>query len=276
MELQYLKYFSSVADTLSFSEAAKRCRVSQPSLSAQVKILEDRLGTQLFHRNKRTVSLTKEGKALLPRVKKILTELEGLSTAAKELQNPLSGTLYVGATPLIPHTAIFDKLTSLAKDNPGLKYSFTEGGSNALVEGLLSGQLDIIFLPNRSQLNSPQIDFRITEHMEVRVCSPHSGVKDLPFIAIRSGCGLGEFMTESAKRLGKDNDEMLHATHIEMIKKWIQLEMGWSILPASLISKLDEKKFKVENHKVLKPIEICTATLKSMRSKLILENLSTH
>src|SRR5690348_8311615 len=128
MELQYLKYFSSVADTLNFSEAARRCRVSQPSLSAQIRILEDRLGTQLFHRNKRTVSLTKEGKALLPRVKKILSEIEGLSLAAKDLQDPLSGTLFVGATPLIPHTGVFDRLLAVGKENPSLRFSFTEGG----------------------------------------------------------------------------------------------------------------------------------------------------
>jgi DNA-binding transcriptional LysR family regulator len=76
-------------------------------------------------------------------------------------------------------------------------------------------------------------------------------------------------MMDAAKRLGKDNSEMLQATHIEMIKKWIQLGIGWSILPASLITKSDEKKFLVKSNTSLKSIEICAAMLEGERSSLL-------
>lgn len=272
MELQYLKYFSSVADTLSFSEAAKRCRVSQPSLSAQIRILEERLGTQLFHRSKRSVSLTKEGEALLPRVKKILIELDGLSTAAKELQNPLAGTLFIGATPLIPHSGIFDKLSALTKKNEALRLSFTEGGGSELVEKLLAGQLDIVFLPFRERLGSPQIQYCVSDIMEVAICSPRGADDNLPFINIKAGCGLGEFMGESARLLGKEPTHTLQANHISMIKSWIQLGTGWSILPTKLLTKADEKFIDVRKHRLLKPIRLCGAMLRGQRADAILSS----
>ncbi len=270
MEIQYLKYFASVADTLSFSKAAKRCHVSQPSLSAQIRILEDRLGTQLFHRNPRSVSLTKEGQALIPRVKKILLEVEALGTAAKDLQDPLSGTLVVGATPLIPHSGLFDRLSSMSEKRALLRLSFREGGSTELIDGLLSGQMDLVFLPMREKIKNPQLDYVISEKMEVVICSPKGGDKDLPFINIKRGCGLGEFLMDSAKRLRRENEEVLQASHIEMIKKWIQLGMGWSILPSAILRKADRKRFDIKSHSALKPIELCAVMLKGQRAESLL------
>lgn len=270
MELQYLKYFSSVAETLNFSEAAKRCHVSQPSLSSQIKILEERLGTQLFHRSKRTVSLTKEGQALIPKVRKILMELDGLTNSARDMQDALAGNIFVGATPLIELSSLIDRLTVVLKENPRLKLSFIEEGSDPLIDALEKTDLDLIFLPYNPRLESSRFQYRESERLDVVVCTPKNGPKDLPFLQVKPGCGMREFMADAATALGKDPTSYLQATHFSMIKKWIQLQLGWSVLPARCITKADLKHIQVTESSVLEPVRICAAMLKGQRADQIL------
>ena len=76
MELQQLRYICAIADTGSFSRAAQKTNVSQPSLSQQIRKLEDELGARLFNRLGRTVQLTELGQAFLPRARAVLYDLE--------------------------------------------------------------------------------------------------------------------------------------------------------------------------------------------------------
>jgi LysR family hydrogen peroxide-inducible transcriptional activator len=76
MELHQLRYFCAIADTGSFSRAARQTFVSQPALSQQIAKLEDELGTRLFDRLGRSVTLTEIGKSFLPRIRAVLRDLE--------------------------------------------------------------------------------------------------------------------------------------------------------------------------------------------------------
>ncbi|MBI3295839.1 MAG: LysR family transcriptional regulator [Deltaproteobacteria bacterium] len=276
MELQYLKYFSAVAETLNFSEAAKRCHVSQPALSAQVRILEDRLGTQLFHRNRRSVTLTKEGHALIPRVRRILMDLDELSGAAKELQEPLAGNFFVGVTPLIPLSNAFTTLNQMQKDHPRLKLSFLEEGAAPLIGKLLAHQLDLILIPHHARLESPLIDFRVIDTVPVALCFPGWGTNPgLPFIRINSVCGLREYVDQSMKELDRKASGSLEAAHLPMIKEWIRLGLGWSILPEKCLSPEERLTLDVRRPKGLKPIQVCAAMLRGQRAITCLKNFSS-
>src|SRR5271156_3471814 len=76
MELHQLRYFCAIAETASFSRAAEQSHISQPSLSQQIRKLEDELGVRLFDRLGRSVRLTELGHAFLPRARTVLRELE--------------------------------------------------------------------------------------------------------------------------------------------------------------------------------------------------------
>src|SRR3954464_11131740 len=99
MNLRDLRYLVAVADTRHFGRAAQRCHVSQPTLSAQIKKLENYLGVQLIERQPRRQTLTETGQKILPLARRILQESDEIVSLARHEHDPLSGKL---KTALIP------------------------------------------------------------------------------------------------------------------------------------------------------------------------------
>ena len=91
-----LQYIVAVAETLGFHKAAERCHVSQPTLSAQVKQLEDVLGVRIFERDRRRVLLTAAGAVVVEHARRVLLEIDDMLAAAKQLTAPRSGTFRIG------------------------------------------------------------------------------------------------------------------------------------------------------------------------------------
>ncbi|MEN7974065.1 MAG: LysR family transcriptional regulator, partial [Verrucomicrobiota bacterium] len=101
MEIHQLAYFVAIVETGGFSRAAERCNVAQPSLSQQIKKLENEIGQPLFDRLGRKVVLTDMGKLLLPRARAILEELQGIKVDLPTDIQDGHGTLTVGFIPTI-------------------------------------------------------------------------------------------------------------------------------------------------------------------------------
>jgi LysR family transcriptional regulator, hydrogen peroxide-inducible genes activator len=151
MEFQQLRYVCAVADTSSFSRAAERCQVAQPSLSQQVLKLEEDLGVRLFDRLGRSVRLTEAGRAFLPHARSVLHQMEiaRLSVAGKSAD--LRGSVSVGVIPTIAPYLMPRYTTAFAKRYPDAKLRIIEETTPVLVESLrdLSIDLAILALPLR-------------------------------------------------------------------------------------------------------------------------------
>ena len=140
--LRQLQYAVAVADELSFSRAAVRCHVSQPSLSAQVAQLEAALGTQLFERDRRRVLPTTAGAPILERARAILREVDDLADQARESADPLAGTLRLGVIPTISPYLVPHIRPALRRAFPKLKLYWFEEKTPALMRRLAAGELD--------------------------------------------------------------------------------------------------------------------------------------
>jgi DNA-binding transcriptional LysR family regulator len=141
LEAKPLQYFAAVARETSFSRAAARLNISQPSLSAQVRELERRLGFQLFLRTSRHVELTREGRLFLPQALRMIAEAARMNRAAREIR---ANELRVGAaiyTVLIPERV---RLTDeFARDHPHVALLVSNRDQGRLFIDLRRGDIDL-------------------------------------------------------------------------------------------------------------------------------------
>ena len=146
MELQQLRYFVAVAETGSFTRAADRCLVAQPSLSQQIQKLERDLHKPLFDRLGKGVKLTEAGEALLPRARKILAEVMETSRELSEDHAPGRGRLSIGAIPTIGPFWLPPILTRFLRRYPHVEMQLREDVTANLLAALHEGELDVAFV----------------------------------------------------------------------------------------------------------------------------------
>lgn len=143
MEIRQLTYFLAVADTGSFTRAADRCHVAQPSLSQQIRKLETTLGSVLFDRQPRGAVLTEAGSALLPRARRIIAELNAVDLAIKQDIETGAGPLNVGAIPTMAPFLLPRLMQRFTRQFPRCTLTLREDFTERLIEALVDNELDI-------------------------------------------------------------------------------------------------------------------------------------
>lgn len=146
VELHQLRYFVHVAETLSFSRAAERCHVAQPSLSQQIRKLENELGHRLFDRMSRGVALTEAGRALLPRARRILGEVNAVDSAIADDIALGRGPLLVGAIPTMAPFLLPGLVKRFTAEFPECRLTLREDFTENLVTALLDHELDLAIM----------------------------------------------------------------------------------------------------------------------------------
>ena len=126
MELHQLRYFLEVAKRGSFSRAAEACHVTQPSLSQQIKKLEEEFGDVLFHRTREGIRLTSLGEDFLLRAQRILGEVAATREAMKAHQEKVRGPLRVGAIPTIAPYLLPRVVNAVSKKYPRIDFTIHE------------------------------------------------------------------------------------------------------------------------------------------------------
>src|SRR5512137_1636217 len=144
--LRQLQYAAAVAELRSFRRAAEHCHVSQPSLSAQVIQVEAQLGARLFERASRRVLVTAAGESLLPRLRRLLLEADDLVDAARQLGDPLSGTLRLGVIPTVSPYLLPLLVPALRERHPRLAIVWVEEKTPVLAASLQEGAIDAALL----------------------------------------------------------------------------------------------------------------------------------
>src|SRR5512146_1483649 len=151
MEVHQLRYFCAVAETGSFTRAAEREQVAQPSLSQQIMKLEEELGVRLFDRLGRSVRLTDLGQIFLPRARAILLELKAAKEEVAERQSTVSGPVCVGVIPTIAPYFMPTRLTLFSRKYPQACVTVVEDITVRLLDQLRAGLIDmaVLALPAR-------------------------------------------------------------------------------------------------------------------------------
>lgn len=155
MQLQWLYYFTTIAELEHYTRAAERLRVSQSNLSHAMRDMERELGTKLFERKGRNVQLTKYGQLFLPYAKKTLNTLEAGIDTLKEYLDPNKGTIMLGGFYSIEAFATDLMIRYCSETNRvGVQFQYSSRGWYNLRKDLLEGKLDLILC---TKIDSPQI-----------------------------------------------------------------------------------------------------------------------
>jgi LysR family hydrogen peroxide-inducible transcriptional activator len=146
MNLRDLQYLTAVADHEHFGKAARACNTSQPTLSMQLKKLEETLGVQLFERTNKQVMITPVGEEIAQRARRILREAEEIKAVAKTAQDPYAGEFRLGVFPTLAPYFLPQAVPAIRRKLPKLKLLLIEEKTESLVERLKAGTLDAALL----------------------------------------------------------------------------------------------------------------------------------
>lgn len=141
MELRVLQYFVAIAEEKSISKAAQKRHVTQPTLSRQIKELEEELGTQLFYRGSREIALTEDGHYLYSRALEILSLVDKTSSNLIE-KGPISGTVTIGAAEGRSLKSVFSVAKDVQTAYPSVQFNINSANADDILEKLNAGILD--------------------------------------------------------------------------------------------------------------------------------------
>jgi LysR family transcriptional regulator, hydrogen peroxide-inducible genes activator len=241
-----LKYLVALADTGHFGRAAERTFVSQPTLSAQLKKLEEYLGVKLVERQPKNVRLTEVGREIVARARRMLIEEDEIIALARNNTDPLGGKLKVALIPTIGPYLLPRVMQRIRKALPDLRLMLYEHQTEALLKRLRDGEIDlgIMALPVAQEgLESRKLydeAFTValpTNHpLALKSTGTHAAVKlaDLKgqtLLLLEDGHCLRDQALEVCSRVDVREAEDFRATSLETLRQMVVAGLGITLLP---------------------------------------------
>jgi LysR family hydrogen peroxide-inducible transcriptional activator len=155
MNLQEIRYLVAVAEHRHFGRAAEACNVSQPTLSSQIRKLEDELGVTMIERTNKRVEMTPVGSQILVHAQRALAEAAQMEDVARAARDPLVGPLKLGVIPTLAPYLMPLILKPMRQAYPGLVVELWEDQTRSLIDGLRNHRLDVALLATAAE--APEI-----------------------------------------------------------------------------------------------------------------------
>jgi len=241
LKLKDLRYLVAVADTRHFGQAAARCFVSQPTLSAQIKKLEDYLGVQLIERHPRRIALTDAGTQVVARARRIIEASDEIVALAETRRDPLAGKLRMALLPTIGPYLLPLVATRIRRKLPRLELLLYEYQTGPMLDHLQAGDIDvgILALPVSSEGLSERRLFdepfmvAVPEQHEL---ARHRSVKaaDLngeTLLLLEDGHCLREQALDICARTDAQEKQDFRATSLETLRQMVASGGGITLLP---------------------------------------------
>jgi len=241
LKLKDLRYLVAVADQRHFGRAAARCFVSQPTLSSQLKKLEQSLGVQLIERAPNNVSLTAAGEEIVARARRILEATDEVVTLARSQHDPLAGRLRVALLPTIGPYLLPRVAPAVRKALPRLELHLYEYQTAPMLQKLHAGELDvgILALPvdtaglEARELYREAFSVALPEHhpLGARHSVRVADLKGEKLLLLEEGHCLRDQALEVCSRAGVHEQQDFRATSLETLRQMVASGAGITLLP---------------------------------------------
>lgn len=248
-DLRQLRQFIAVAEHLHFGRAAAHLHISQPPLSRSIQELEARLGAKLFERSRRKVELTAAGAWYLEEARQVLTRLDRASRAVADLAAGGGGTLRIGFVTIADYSVLPGLLSRFKAANPGVSLSLRELVTEAQLDALAGGDLDLGFvlppLPAREvesiAVNREPLVVALPERHPLASGRGPIGVRalaDEPFVMVPANLarGLADVVLGLCMRAGFAPRVAQEAVQMQTVVSLVSSGLGVAIVPASLLN----------------------------------------
>jgi LysR family hydrogen peroxide-inducible transcriptional activator len=241
MNLRDLKYLIALADYKHFGKAADACNVSQPTLSMQIKKLEEYLQVNLLERSNKQVLITPIGEEIVAKSRDIVKLSEDIIQVAKSSRDPFSGDIKVGAFPtLAPY--YFPKIVpKIAKQFDTLKIFLIEEKTEILIEKLKSGAIDMAFLALPVAEDSLEFRDVFEEEFFLAASKQNSIAKDKVanryslknqnLLLLDEGHCLRDQALEFCTSLKIEGEQDFRATSLETLRQMVATNVGITLIP---------------------------------------------
>jgi LysR family hydrogen peroxide-inducible transcriptional activator len=241
MNLRDLRYLVALAELRHFGRAADACHVSQPTLSTQIKKLEDELGVSLVERAPRHVMLTPAGHDIAARARRVLAEVEQMRETARRTSDPEAGSVRIGFFPtlgpyLLPHV-----VPRIRARFPRLELLLVEEKTEAVLHQLRDGKLDAAVLALPLHEDWLETEFLFEEPFMLAVPEGHplashrdlrlAELSDQHLLLLEEGHCLRDQALAVCSLAGAGEKEGFRATSLETLRQMVAAGVGVTLLP---------------------------------------------
>ncbi|MCW8871950.1 MAG: LysR substrate-binding domain-containing protein [Xanthomonadales bacterium] len=241
MNLRALQYFVKLADLRHFSKAADACFVSQPTLSTQIKKLEEELGVQLVERAPKMIMLTPVGEEIADRARLVLNDIEQIRAVARRSSNPAEGVLRLGLFPTLAPYFLPHVVPSIRERYPKLRLQLAEEKTEVILHMLRRGQLDagILALPVSGE--GMEIEILFEEPFVLALPGGHplarrgkismQHLEGAELLLLEEGHCLRDHALEVCALADAHERVDFHATSMETLRQMVAADVGITLMP---------------------------------------------
>lgn len=241
-----LRYLVAVADQQHFGRAAAACFVSQPTLSTQIKKLEEYLGVQLVERTSKKVIVTPVGRMISERARQVLNEVDDIVNVARAAGDPMSGDLRLGIIPTLGPYLIPHLFPVLQAQYPRLRVLLHEERTSGLIDRLREGSLDaaIMGAPIPDDALIPQTLFH--EPFQVALPADHpladeprirrQDLDAVPMLLLEEGHCMRDQALDFCSTVGAQQQQDFRATSLETLRQMVATGAGVTLLPTLAVN----------------------------------------
>ena len=292
MELRHIKYFLTLAEELHFRRAAEQLFIAQPALTRQIKDLEEQLGTTLFKRDKRNVSLTPSGRYLQKEGYQLLRKVDVIQSSIVDIGSTFTGVVNIGCIGSAMTEILPGLISEMSNQFPSLRTNIIESTTTSLLHQLQDGQIDLMIGRPHQEISTIHSE-KVFEDSTTLVKATHSrwdlhnqsslsALRDIPFIIYPRLAG-PTFRDQLIKRC---TDHGFHpvirheSINAYSILRLVEKDIGISVLPKSIAQgynlkvdylKMDELNIPLEivvSYRTDLPNEIPKEILKMIKRRL--------
>jgi DNA-binding transcriptional LysR family regulator len=245
VEIRQLEHFVAAAEEGHFSRAAERSNIVQSGLSASIRGLERELGTRLFDRTTRRVSLTESGRALLPEARRVLAAATGAREAVAGVEGLMRGTLSIGVMQSLVAVRLPALLARFRSHHPGVDIRLRQAGTTILLQEVREGGLELAFAWLPDPAPPGLAAHELLRETMMLACSPEhplagrttvslAGLRDEPFVDGYPVWGIRMANDRAFREAGIERHVAFEVNDMPTMLDLVAHNLGVAVLPRSL------------------------------------------